>query len=393
MLNFSLYAFYTIILLSFSLLLSGCSTPGVRPPNLSQLPEHYDHIALLLPLHGHYSGPGKAIRDGFLMGYYQEMQEQDKNRHIRIYDTSDGKPITSLYKKAVAEGAEMVIGPLQKDNVARLAHSDDITVPTLALNYLPANTQPPDKLFQFGISPIHEAQQVSEQALQQHLTKAILIVPQAAWGQNIAQAFKQDFQSRDGVIVDELDYTAKTKLRAAIRNLLDITASQQRKQTLEKMIGEQVHYTPRRRQDFDMIFLVARPNLGQQILPLLRYYYAGQIPVYATSMIYHGIADPHLYEDMNGVIFPDIPWIFKTQQTQNVAAKLKTLWPHNYANYLRLYALGLDAHLLTNRLKQLPATPEAGILAHTGKLFIRPGNRIEQQFTWAQFQSGKAVNL
>src|SRR5205823_5983563 len=64
----------------------------------------------------------------------------------------------------------------------------------------------------------------------------------------------------------------------------------------------------KRRQDADMIFMIAPPEYARQIKPLLNYYYAGNLPIYATSHVYQGIPNAALDNDLNGIQFCDMPW-------------------------------------------------------------------------------------
>ena len=80
-----------------------------------------------------------------------------------------------MYDRAVGDGAELIIGPLSKDNVTSLQLRSQLPVTTLALNYLD-DAQPNDNLFQFGLSLDVEAMQTAERAwLEGH--RAALVVP------------------------------------------------------------------------------------------------------------------------------------------------------------------------------------------------------------------------
>jgi len=309
---------------------------------------------------------------------------------IRVYDTSKAKDIRKLYAKAVAEGANFIIGPLSKNNVKTLSRRGDISVPTLALNYTKAGYNPPAKLFEFGISPLNEAVQVANRAYKKGLTKALVIAPDSAWGQNIASAFGESFSGLNGKVIATLNYKPNENLRQAVRHVLDVDQSEARGQAIEKTLGEDVTFVPQRRKDIDMIFIVARPNVARTILPLLRFYYAGNLPIYSISMIYKGIEKPSYYRDMNNVVYPDIPWIYNSSEPKAIQSKLSTLWPKRYNNYIRLYALGLDAYMLTKDFKNIPNAPSSNFQGRTGELFLGQNHWIVQSFSWAKFNSGKA---
>jgi len=94
-----------------------------------------DQIALLLPLHGKFAKMGQAVRDGFMTAYYANLKMLSKSPKIKIYDTSENDVI-NLYQQAVNDGARFVVGPLTKENVAKLASYNNLKVTDLALNYL-----------------------------------------------------------------------------------------------------------------------------------------------------------------------------------------------------------------------------------------------------------------
>ncbi len=52
-----------------------------------------------------------------------------------------------------------------------------------------------------------------------------------------------------------------------------------------------------------MVFLLSYPSKARQIMPLLKYYYAGDVPVYATSSVYTGGVNVMKDRDLNGIIF------------------------------------------------------------------------------------------
>ena len=102
---------------------------------------------------------------------------------IRFYDSSLDSSV-NLYHRAISEGAELVIGPLSKDNIQSLALSTELTTPVLALNHIPNLAK--DNLFQFGLSPIDEARQIAGKADLDGNTKVLLLTPETNQGRRIA---------------------------------------------------------------------------------------------------------------------------------------------------------------------------------------------------------------
>lgn len=59
--------------------------------------------------------------------------------------------------------------------------------------------------------------------------------------------------------------------------MLLLTASEQRMNDLQELIGKPIQFVQHRRQDIDFIYLVAQPAPARQIVPSLAYLYAAEI--------------------------------------------------------------------------------------------------------------------
>jgi outer membrane PBP1 activator LpoA protein len=331
------------------------------------------HIALLLPLTGNLAGPGLAIKEGFLSAFNQ--QSPAAHRELRVYDTNRA-PADALYAQALQDGAEFVIGPLTKADVALVAPLPH-PVPTLLLN----DVQTPlhSNAYQFGLSPILEAQQIAAKARQNGLTRALIITPAGPWGEDVSQALIEQWQALGGRVTDHLALDTRTDIHQQIRTLLRIDASESRAVRMGQILGHHVESTPSRRHDFDVIFLISYPNAARQIKPLLNYYYAGDVPVYALSTVYSGTPNTTQDRDLNGIIFVDMPWIF----THAIDQKN---WPESYNSYNRLYALGLDSFALTTQLNALLLFP--AIRTENGVLYLSTNQHIARIPTFVQFHEG-----
>ncbi|MEE9452501.1 MAG: penicillin-binding protein activator [Gammaproteobacteria bacterium] len=351
--------------------------------SIAKMPDHQppQQIALMLPSQGDLAGPSNAIREGFMAAYYQTRQDKTIDTNVRFYDSSQGSKIISLYQQALDDGADFIIGPLDKSKAQTLANYRSISVPTLVLNYAKTRQPTASNLYQFGLSPNNEAVQAAQRAWQNGHRRALLITPAGQWGENIADSFTEQWLQLGGIIVDQLAYTETQDLNTATQKLLKVDQSIARAERLEKSINKAVSFTPHRRQDTDMIFLAAFPDKARQIHPLLKYYYGGDLPVYAPSLIYSGQPDQMRDNDLNGIIFSDMPWVLdQTQQSNN-----KSL---NIDDFTRLYALGYDSYNLTNQLNQLTVFSDLGIQGKTGLLYLNQQQQVERQLQWAQFKNG-----
>jgi outer membrane PBP1 activator LpoA protein len=333
-------------------------------------------IALLLPVTGILAGPGGAVHDGFMAA------SKSANTTIKIYDTNKAD-VSSLYGQAIDEGADYIVGPLTKNDVAVVAQLDH-PVPTLLLNDFP--TLPKPNAFQFGLSPSGEAREVADKIRDDGYNKTLVIAPAGPWGEEVAQAFSTQLKANGGVVVDALYYRTDEDLNKAIKNFLQISDSEQRIKELKSWVGYHLEATPVRRQDFDTIFLLAYPSKARQLMPLLQYYYANNIPVYATSAVYAGNPNRMRDKDLDGIRFCDMPWVFKKSMAQKP-------WPEQFNSYNRLYALGMDSFALGTQLSQLQTLPAMGLPQKSGTLYLKPNQQVGRSLAWAKFTNGNAQLL
>lgn len=350
------------------------------------------NIYLLLPLHGKFGKNGQAVRNGFMAAFYDGKKRRNTRTSVNIIDTSHGN-IADNYHLAVNKGADFIVGPLTKSKIQELSQHTRLTVPTVALNYIP-NLQSPN-LYQFGLSQFDEAEQVANQADQDGYHRAIVIAPKSSFGQTVAERFKTIWQERGHEVVDELAYKNSNDLSKPIRNLLEVNKSEQRAKSLEKVLREKVRYIPNRRNDIDMIFLVALPQQARSIRPMLKFYYAGNIPVYATSLIYEPSLSSQKNRDLDDIHFMDMPWVIGglKKPLASVQQKAKKLWRKSYKGNIKFYALGVDAYELTTSLSQLAIFPHYGVAGATGTLYLKEDQHIYRKLKWATMKNGRPKEI
>ncbi|WP_336367266.1 penicillin-binding protein activator [Marinobacter sp. C2H3] len=349
-----------------------------------------ESIVLALPLTGDLGSAGRAIRDGFLAAYYQDTGEDHSKLDIRVVDTGT-QPFATLYQELSTQDVDLVVGPLRKEALAGLASQRTLPVPVLGLNYLPEDTQAPDGLYQFGLSAEDEARQIADRMAREGDRQILALIPKGDWGDRVAQALNARL-AEDGATALAIErFFPEDNLRAATASLLGIDASRNRAIDVERTIGRNVEFEPRRRQDADAIVLVALPTAARQFNPLFAFYYGGDLPVYAPSTVYEGNPDPARDRDMNGVTFTDIPWILDAnKEFRNTVAKALD----NTGGQLgRLMAMGADAWRLSKRLPLMRQVPDAQIDGLTGVLTMTNSGRVHREQLWARFRNGVPERL
>ena len=352
------------------------------------------HIALCLPFFEPYKQYSEAIRDGFLSAWYTS---EHYRPIVNIYN-ADSLNIQEVYRNAVENGADFVVGPLEKEAIARLVEMKKLPVTTLALNQYSSNGQARKdsdqsypRLIQFDLSPEDEARQVADRAAKQGLHRALVIAPDSEWGQRLVQSFSERWQNNGGRIIDYVTYsTNTTDFSVPVRKLLNITGSETRAKLLRQRLNKRIQDEIRIRHDADMIFLVADPSAARQIMPQLRFFRADSIPVYSTRFLYSGLNTARLDNDINGVIFTDFPWVIDPASSEEPVHKIIDLnWSANTSKYNRMYALGVDAFRLIPNIERLAAQPSVTYAGETGDLYLTDSGIIKRKLLWAQLVDGK----
>lgn len=340
-----------------------------------------DSVALLLPLNGPLADAAAAVRDGFITAYYSALSQGYPVPQVRFYD-SGTQDVISLYNQALDAGAKLVIGPLDKQQVATLASVASLPVPTLSLNYVDNGTA--KNLYQFGLAPEDEARQAAEQAIVEGARLAAILYPDGEWGARVAEAFRQRFEALGGIVTTHNTFAGDAS--AATRQLLDLGQSETRARQLRGFTSLRVEFEPRRRQDIDVIFLVAAAGQARQLKPALNFNYAADLPVFATSHVYAGTPAADIDSDLNGIRFVDIPWVLDQQSPLHQDAE--RVWPGGHGRYERLFALGIDAYRLHTRLAMLQSLPESFLPGVTGQLSLDEQQRLVRELQWAWFSRG-----
>ena len=342
-------------------------------------------IALLLPLTGPIAASAEAVRDGFFSAYYEGA---DARPSARIYDTgATADTLMAAYRQALDDGAEFIVGPLRREDVATLAADGRPAVPVLALNYLDPGHSAPFNFFQWGLSPEDEARQAAERAITDREYRAVAMVPEGEWGDRVLRAFRDRLTQLGGTVVDSRVYsTAERDYSDPIQELLALDASEERHRALTSVLGVKTQFQPRRRDDVDLVFIAARPEQARLLGPQFHFHRSGDLPIYATSAIYDGDTPT---ADLSGLRFCDMPWMLSQDaQLTEQRGRLQALFPARPKELARLLALGHDAWTLVRLIDSGQLKSGTFFPAQSGTLSLRDDGSIGRGLSCAEIRNG-----
>jgi hypothetical protein len=347
------------------------------------------HVALLLPLSGRTGAAGITVRDGFMTAYYQVPVSQ--RPRLRVFDTAEISAAEAI-TRARAEGAEFIVGPLTRDEVTAAADMGEAKPPILALNFLPPDRTAPAGFYQFALSPEDEARQVARRMLADDHRRGVAVVPEGDWGARVLAAFRQELEAGGGVLLADvaLDST-RTDWAPEITQVLRINESNARYKRLESVLGTKLEFEPRRRADLDFIFAPAPAATARLVRPQLRFHFAGDVATYATSDAFE--PDPSANEDMEGLMFPDMPWMLGGELSESVRSVAREAWPTGGPRRNRLFAFGFDAFRLAVALRGMGVSSNVNVDGLTGRLTLDPDRRVRRDLAWARLHNGQTQPL
>lgn len=357
----------------------------VRPPGLSEPGPR--RIALLLPLSGRLANAGEWVRDGFLAGYFHGTSGREKNggagspaQSVLLYDTG-ATPVDALYEEALAEGAEAIVGPLSKENVARMWDLDPI-LPTVTLNTIasPAGREWAPRLVQFALAVEDEGRALARRLGVDGRRRIVVFRTRAEWSERAAVALETNLPD-DVELVDVGVFPDVKEVTNVVGEALAIEESQARQAALARLFpGVEVAFTARRRADVSAVVALLDGNHADSLAAALRFHYAADLPVYGSSQVLRGGA-----RGLSGMRVCDMPWRLYPSPLK---AALQGPFPAVAGTSESLFAFGVDAFRIVNRLPWLAASGEHRIMGASGALGLGPDGYVHREPAWAVVRGG-----
>jgi uncharacterized protein len=345
--------------------------------------EFPDQIALLLPLSGRSEQVGVAVRDGFIAAYLE--QDPAKRPRLKIYDVA-AEPVATVYSRALSDGAGFIVGPLTKEDVAAIAPLSAGKTPVLALNFLTDAVSPARNFFQFSLLPEDEARMVARRVVADGRPAGVAIVAGGEYGNRVLAAFSDELQRLGGTLLDSQHYDpAQADFSDIIKQVLQVKPPKADSPT--RRTDPSTHRT-----DANFVFIAGSAAATRQIMPQLRFHFAGDVPVYSTSDSFE--PDTTANSDIEGLYFPDTPWMISNDAvTAQIRDAVRAAWPAGTARRNQLYAFGFDAYRLVPALRSSAPAQAADIAGVTGQLHLDEHNRIRRDLSWAQIKGGVPNSL
>ncbi len=327
------------------------ATDGYRPPS---------KVAVLLPLSGSLSGAAKPVRDGFLAGYYADTRQRPT---ITFYDSAAG--VSGAYQKAVGEGADYVVGPLDRDQVSSLFAQGNLPVPVLALNR--GNRTPPPGSVSFSLAPEDEGIAAAEYLFDQGAKRVLVLTESDDTLRRTSTALREYLQARGGQVVDQLTLIASAD-------------------TLPAQLAAAAAKGP-----VDAIYLAAHGKEAATAIAAISAQPAlANARRVGASQIASG-ADAAEAALLDGIVFPTES--LGNRQIPGMPANPGALTPTAAGAASRLFAFGYDAWLITAYLERLALAPQNPVQGATGGLQLDGFGNVLRTPAWSVMRGGVAMPL
>lgn len=323
---------------------------GYRPPL---------KLAVLLPLTGNLATASAPVRDGLLAGYYAESRRRPDIEFLDTAGTAGGA--NAAYDRAVAAGADYVVGPLGREEVSALFSRPSLSVPILALNRPADSREAPAGSVGFSLAPEDDGIIAAEYLLSHGQRNALVIASGDDNGKRAATAFRERMAMRGGQVAGSISVAdVPGDVSAQIRNYIAA----------------------------DSVFLAVRGPTARALAPQLAMAGMAGKPRVGSSQLVLGTGKAEEDVVLDGVAFPGERWTSFGVPGLPSAATVAATLPTARGPAARLFAFGYDAWLITAYLEPLAAGSEGGLRGATGTLHLDGFGNVLRTPAWSTFSGG-----
>jgi len=330
---------------------------GYRPPR---------KLAVLLPLSGSLATAAGPVRDGLLAGYYGEYRRRPD---LEFYDTAGtAQGAVAAYQRAVAEGADQVVGPLGRDEVDAVFAQTVATVPVLALNRA---GDPPLNSASYALAPEDEGKAAADFLAARNALRVLVLSSGDDNARRSTAALAARLQELGGSVVQTLAVVGDDP---------------------PDLIGP-MQAALQREGGVDAVFMALRGPQARLAAAQVSAAGLHGRPRVATSQLLSGTGKPEDDAALDGIAFPSDAWSVSGVPGLPPARAMAESLVTARGPAARLFAFGYDAWLLSAYLGHLASSPEASVSSASGALRMGPAGHVLRTPAWSTFSGGHVVPL
>lgn len=326
---------------------------GYRPP---------ERLAVLLPLSGPLATAGLSVRDGVLAAYYAEPRRRPS---LRFYDTAAPGGLREALARATADGAQMLIGPLSREEVNTVFATPELSLPTVALNR--GSNAPTPGSTSFALAPEDEGAAAADRLIDRGQRRVLVVTQNDETARRALASFRVQLSARGGEVVGEVVVSPDNP---------DYVPA------LQAAVAAAGGLRP------DALFLSLKAAEARLLASQVEPAGLAGVPRVASSLILSG-ANLRMDVELDGIEYPELPWLLGLRGGLPESDTLGNTLPGAQGGGARLFAFGHDAWRLAAYLDRLVSDPGAQVRGATGELSLDANGVVQRKPAWAVFSGGR----
>jgi ABC-type branched-subunit amino acid transport system substrate-binding protein len=200
------------------------AVPESIPPLLQEAEAALDQpvkVALLLPLSGSLANLGKAMSDAAQMAMFDLADRRFELIPIDDKGTANGS--VDAARKAIAEGAQLILGPLLASSVRAITPlATEAAIPVIAFSS--DRTVTSRGIYIIGFTPETEVERVVRFAASRGLSRFAALAPDNLYGAAVVDSLRKTAAASGATVVRVLLYEANTQnFSPLVRRLTAVT--------------------------------------------------------------------------------------------------------------------------------------------------------------------------